>query len=116
MATITKEIPSGSTDGVPVKVAATATAGTLFHTASGTASVKDEIYLFLSNTSASDVVATVEFGGVSSPDNHIKVTVPANKTILAVPGIPLANSKVCRVFAATGNVLTMSGYVNRITP
>jgi hypothetical protein len=37
MATFTKQVLSGSTDGKAVKVAATATAGTLLHTGSATA-------------------------------------------------------------------------------
>jgi hypothetical protein len=113
MATITKVLPSGSTDGAPVKVVATATAGTLFHTADATA--KDEIYLTLTNTSTNDVVTTVEFGGATAPDFNVKFTVPANDTVLAIAGIPLTNSKTVKAFAATANVINMLGYVNRIS-
>jgi hypothetical protein len=113
MATITKVTPSGSTNGKPIKVAATATAGTTFHTAHATA--QDEVNMWLSNTDTVDRLVTIEFGGVSSPDNHIKVTVPAGESVLAVPGVPLTNSLVVGVFAAAANVITMWGYINRIS-
>lgn len=115
MATITKVIPSGSTNGKPIKIAATATAGTTFHTTgSGTVNF-DEVWMWLSNTDTTDRICTIEFGGTTSPDNHIKITVPASSTVLAVPGILLCNSLTVAVFAATANVVTMSGYINRIT-
>lgn len=110
---ITKEIPSGSTNGKPIKVVAIATPGTTFHTAHATA--KDEIYMYLSNTDTVDRNVTVEFGGVVAPDNHLKFIVPAGETILAIAGIPLTSSLVCAAFANAANVVTMSGYVNRIS-
>ena len=111
--TFTKVVPSGSTDGQGVKIAATATAGTLFHTAHATSI--DEIWMWLNNTSASDVVVTVEFGGATAPDQNIVQTVPAKSSLLAIPGLCLTNSKTCKAFAATGNVVNMIGYINRIT-
>lgn len=113
MANFSKVPPSGGTDYVPIKIAATGTPGTLFHTADSLAT--DEIWLWLTNTSAADVLVSVEFGGVTAPDNLLKFTVPANDTILAVPGIPLRNSKVARAFAASANVVNMAGHVNRIS-
>ncbi len=113
--TFSKIAGSGSTDGQGVKIAATATAGTLFHTSLVTAGVTDEIWLWLNNTSASDVVVTIEFGGPTAPDQNVIQTVPAKSTILAIPGFILLNTKTCKAFAATGNVVNMIGYVNRIT-
>jgi hypothetical protein len=69
MATFTKTILSGSTDGKAVKVAATATAGTTIHTGSATATTLDEIWLYAMNTSATNVKLTIEWGGTSSPDD-----------------------------------------------
>jgi hypothetical protein len=52
MATFSKELLSGSTNGKAIKVAETATAGTTIHTAvSGTASF-DEVWLYAHNSSA----------------------------------------------------------------
>ena len=113
MASISREILSGSTSGRPIKIAATATAGTLAHTAHATA--KDEIWLWLANTTTADVIVTVEFGGVTSPDDLLKFTVPAGEVILAVAGLTLTGGLVVRAFAGTANVVNMAGYVNRIT-
>lgn len=112
MSTITKLVPSGSTSGKPIKVVAAATAGTTFHTAHATA--LDEVTMFLSNTDTVERQATVEFGGVTSPDNLMKFKVPPGESILAIPGIPLTGSLVVGVFADAANVLTMWGYINRI--
>lgn len=119
MATFSKQILSGSTDGKAIKVAATATAGTTIHTGSSTATTLDEVWIYAVNTSASDVKLTIEWGGVASPDDHIEFTVKAeNGLYLIVPGLILkgnATPLVVRAFAATANVITLSGYVNRIT-
>jgi hypothetical protein len=119
MATFSKQILSGSTDGKAIKVAATATAGTTIHTGSSTATTLDEVWIYAVNTSASDVKLTIEWGGVASPDDHIEYTVKAeNGLYLIVPGLILkgnATPLVVRAFAATANVITLSGYVNRIT-
>lgn len=117
MATFTKTLLSGSTNGKAIKVAATATAGTLIHTAvSGTSSL-DEIWLYAHNTSSSAVKLTLEWGGVAAPDDHIEINIGAEGTgmILVAPGILLQNSLVVRAFAGTANVLNIVGYVNRIS-
>jgi hypothetical protein len=116
MATYSKQLLSGSTNGKGIKVAATATAGTLIHTAvSGTSSL-DEIWLYGHNTSASSVKLTLEWGGVAAPDDHIEITIGPEGTglILVAPGILLQNGLVVRAFAGTANVLNIFGYVNRI--
>jgi hypothetical protein len=116
MATFTKQLLSGSTNGKGIKVAATATAGTLIHTAvTGTSSL-DEIWLYAHNTSATAVKLTLEWGGTTAPDDHIEITIGTEGTglILIAPGILLQNSLVVRAFAATANVINIFGYVNRI--
>lgn len=119
MATFSKTILSGSTDGKGIKVAATATAGTTVHTGSSTPTTLDEIWLYAVNTSASDVKLTVEWGGVASPDDHIEYTVKAeNGLYLIAAGLLIkgnATPLVVRAFAATANVIVVHGYVNRIT-
>jgi len=114
MATFTKLKLSGSTDGKAVKVAATATAGTTIHTAHATA--LDEIWLYAHNSSGSAVKLTLEFGGVAAPDDHIEINIGAEGTglVLVSPGLLLTNSLVVKAFAATANVITLTGYVNRI--
>lgn len=119
MATYSKQILSGSTDGKAIKVAATASSGTTIHTASTTTTTLDEVWLYAVNSSASDVKLTIQWGGTTSPDDDIEYTVKAeNGLYLIVPGLILkgnATALVVRAFAGTANVITVSGYVNRIT-
>jgi hypothetical protein len=119
MATFTKTILSGSTDGLPILVAATATAGTTIHTASSSTSVLDEIWIYAMNTAAASKKLTVEFGGTTSPDHLFELTIqPESGLVLVVPGLILkgnATPLVVRAFAETTNVVTISGYVNRIS-
>ena len=119
MATFTKTILSGSTDGRAIKVAATATAGTLIHTGSTTAATLHEVWLYVMNTDTSNVKLTIEWGGVASPDDLIEYTVKAeNGLYLIIPGLVLkgnATPLVVKAFCATANVVSIAGYVNRIT-
>ena len=116
MATFSKVLLSGSTNGRPIKISQTATSGNTIHTAVSGASDIDEIYLYACNTSTSAVLLTIEFGGVLSPDDHIQFSIPGESGLYTViPGLPLQNSLVIKAFAATTNRLTISGYVNRIT-
>ena len=118
MATFSKLTLSGSTDGRAIKVAATATPGTTIHTASTTATTYDEIWLYAQNTDTTDRKLTIEWGGTSSPDDLIEFTVKAeNGLYLIVPGLVLkgnATALVVKAFCASANVVTISGYVNRI--
>lgn len=119
MATFTKLVLSGSTDGRPIKVAATGTPGTTIHTASTTATHFDEVWLYAQNTDTTARKLTVEWGGTSSPDDLIEITIPAESGLtLVAPGLPIkgnASPLVVRAFAASANVVTILGYVNRIS-
>lgn len=119
MATFQKQILSGSTDGRAIKVVATATAGTTIHTGSTNTTHLDEVWLYAQNTDTTSRKLTVEWGGTTSPDDQIEVTVPAESgLILIIPGLLLrgnATALVIRAFAATANVITIHGYVNRIS-
>lgn len=117
MATFTKQKLSGSTDGKQIKVAATATAGTLIHTAVSGTTDFDEIWVYAVNTSAAAVTLTVEWGEVTAPDGNLIVSVPAQSgLLLVVPGLILQNGLVVRAFASTANVINIGGFVNRIAP
>jgi hypothetical protein len=115
MATFSKLPLSGSTNGKGINVSATATTGTTIHTAvSGTSSF-DEVWMYAVNTSTSSVKLTVEYGGVATVDN-IEITIPGESgLVLVVPGLFLNNGLVVSAFAATTNVLSIHGYVNRVT-
>ena len=114
MATYSSVILSGATNGRNVLVVATGTPGTLIHTAHATA--HDEVHLWATNTDTTDRKLTIEFGGTTVPDDLIEFTVPAEDGLYAlIPGLRLTGSVVVRAFCATANVVTIGGYVNRIT-
>jgi len=116
MATFTKLKLSGSTDGKQIKVAATATPGTTIHTAVSGTSDYDEIWLYVTNNHTAAVALTIEFGGTTSPDDLIQQSIPAKTGLyLLVPGLVLQNGAVVKAFAGTTNVISVSGWVNRIT-
>ena len=119
MATFSKIILSGSTDGRLIKVAQTATAGTTIHTGSATATTIDELWLYAVNSDSTDHKLTIEYGGVSAPDDLIEQTVTAESgLILVVAGLVIkgnATPLVVRAFAASANVVMIGGYVNRIS-
>ena len=116
MATYSKILLSGGTNGKAIKVAATATLGTTIHTAvSGTSSI-DEVWLWAVNTDSADRKLTIEYGGATSPDCLVEMTIPfEDGPYLVIPGWTLQNSLVITAFAATANVVLLNGYVNRIT-
>lgn len=109
---------SASTDGLPIKVVATATLGTTIHTAPSGAvdGSYDEVYLYAYNGHTAAVELTIEYGGATVPDQNIKITLAAKAGLtLIVPGLLIRNSKVVTAFASVANVITLSGFVNRIT-
>jgi len=119
MASFSKLVLSGSTDGRAIKVAATGTPGTTIHTASSTATHYDEIWLYAQNTDTTARKLTVEWGGTSAPDDLIEISIPAESGLtLVAPGLVIkgnATPLVVRAFAASANVVTIHGYVNRIS-
>ncbi len=116
MATLTKLPLSGSTNGRPIKVVATATAGTTIHTTAATTGVDnyDEIWAWAYNSDSANQTLTIEFGGTSAPDDTIQISLAFQAGLFFVlPGIILQNSLVVKAFASKANVVTICGYVNR---
>ena len=118
MAVIVKRKLSGSTDGKPIKVVATSTPGTTIHTVPAVTADGswDEIWLYAYNGHSAAVELTIEYGGADAPDQNIKATLASKSGLsLIVPGLILQNSLVVKAFAGTANVITIMGWVNRIT-
>ena len=119
MTTITKKKLSGSTDGRLIKVAATASAGTLIHAARSDtgAGQWDEIWVEAVNTDTVQRMLTIEFGGTTSPDDRIVVGIAAQSgLVLVVNGLILHNSCVVRAFASAANVVNVGGWVHEVSP
>jgi hypothetical protein len=114
---LSKNHLSGGADGVNIQISQTATAGDTVHTGPSTTTSFDEVWLYATNTSASDVVLTIEWCGTGTA-NNVSITVPANDTILVIPGWVIqgnASPLVVAAFAATTNVININGYVNQQT-
>ena len=118
MATVVKRKLSGSTDGKPIKVVATATAGTTIHTAVAgtTAGTFDEIWIYAQNNHTAAVTLTIEYGDATAPDGNIICTLASKSGLqLIVPGLILQNGATVKALAGTANVVCLSGFVNSIT-
>ncbi len=117
MATTVSRIPlSGSTHGRGVKVAATSSAGTTIHTATSSTTDCDVITLYAYNSSSSAVNLTIQWGGTTSVDDDIKLSIPATSGLtLIAPDLVLRNSLVIKAYAGTADVVTIHGFANRVT-
>ena len=115
MATYSKQLLSGSTNGKQIKVVATSGTGTLIHTSVTGDAGLDEVWLYAMNSDTTSRKLTIQWGGTTSPDDLIELTIPAESGYtLVVPGLLIQNSLVIRAFAATANVIVIGGYVNRV--
>jgi hypothetical protein len=121
MATFSKVLLSGSTQGLPILVVGTNTGtATTIHATGISATTIDAVYLWAVNTDATDRKLTIEFGSNTSPNSLIELSIPAESgPQLIVSGFPLAGSGAAaltvKAFCATANVVTIVGFVNRIT-
>ena len=120
MATYTKVILSGSTQGQPITVVQTASTGTTIHATGTSATIIDEVWLYANNTSTSPVLLTVQFGGTGSVQHAKPITLATQSgDVLVVAGLPLIGDGsaglTVAAFAATASVITISGYINRIS-
>lgn len=117
MATYSRLLLSGSTNGKPIPVAATASTGTTIHTAIAGTTSFDEIYAWAANVTTAAATLTIEWGGTTDPGNHMvkAYSIPANS-----PPIPIATGQVLNngllmtAFGGTASAINITGYVNRI--
>lgn len=115
MAVFSGAVLSGSTNGRPIPVAATATPGTAIHTAGATG--YEEVFLWASNVTAGAANLTVEFGGVGDPTDHLvkAYSIPANSLPIPIAlGQRISGSVVVRAFSGTASAINVTGYVNRV--
>lgn len=117
MATYSRQLLSGSTNGKEIPVVATATPGTTIHTAIAGTGSYDEIYLWASNITGTAATLTIEWGGTGVGNQLVNTyTIPANSapTVIA-SGQVLQNGLVVGAFSGTASAINLVGYVNRIS-
>jgi hypothetical protein len=116
MATFTKKLLSGSTNGKQIKVVGTASgSATTIHTAvAGTGSF-DEVWIYAYNGNGTAVVLTLLFGGTTEPDNQIRATLsPQSGRVLLCDGMLLQNGLVISAYCNVANEVEIDGFVNNI--
>lgn len=118
MQTVTPMVLSGSTNGLPIPVAATATPGTLIHTAvtNVTGNEVDEVFLTVANVTGTAALLTLEWGGVSDPANMAtkQLSIPPNSPQVEIMvGQRIKAGLVIRAFCPTTNALNIMGNVDR---
>ena len=122
MATYSKVNLSASTHGKAILVAGTNSgSATTIHTTGISATVLDEVWLFAFNADTTARKLTIEFGGTTSPGDTIILTVPPQTgQVVVISGQLLCGNGSAglsvRAFCAAASVVSVVGYVNRITP
>ena len=111
---------SAATNGAPIKIAATATAGTTIHTATTSDMPEgcDEVYLYAGSTSISAIKCTLQISSGNVTDGQsINFTCPAayNGPIMILAGHRIADGVVITATAATAERVNIWGHVNRIS-
>lgn len=120
MATFSKQILSGSTNGRGIGVVATATTGTTIHATGISATTIDEIWLYANNIHSSAVTLTVEFGGTTITSDLIQQSIAATPSglVLICAGLILRGTgsaaTTVTAFASVASKIEIFGFVNRI--
>ena len=126
MATFSKEYLSTSALGEPtLSTSTTAGSPTPIHMTGTSATVEDEVWLYCSNSHSAGVELVLFFGYTNgavptAPASTLyqTITTKAGMT-LVIPGIVMTGNgstgTVVAAYDATGSVLNLWGYVNRIT-
>ena len=120
MATIKREVLSGSgqISSTPVGLPQVlGTSQTEIHTIETTVADYEEVWVWLSNITTSQVVVTLQIGHDSDADKRVMVKVPAEETVLAIPGWTFrghAGPSVVKGATGSANQVNFTGYVNHI--
>ena len=107
---------SGSTNGQPIQITATAGPGNLIHTATNAANTLDEVWLYVNNVKSSgSAIQLTVYIQADSDANRIIAGIPFRKGLIyVIPGFVYDGGVEIRAYAAEANVLNVSGWVNRI--
>lgn len=120
MATFTKSILGGSTDGKGILVNQTTSGSAVtIHTGPTNTSHLHEVWLYAVNYDTTDRKLTILWGGTTAGTDEIEQTITAESGLLLVaPGLLIkgnATALVVKAFAATATSIVVHGYVNTIT-
>lgn len=114
MATLKRINLSGCTNGIPVGLAADSGTFTTIHSITTTVADYEEVWVWLANTDTSQQIVTLTFGGTAA-NNKVMVKVPAETTVLAVPGWTFKGASGPNTItgaSGTADKVNVHGYVN----
>lgn len=102
---------SGSVNGTGIKVNSTST-GLEVHThdAEFNQSLFDELHLWAYNSSGSALTLTLQWGGTTSPDNLIVISLAGNTFLKVVNGLHIGGNLSVNAIASTQDVVMLYGY------
>lgn len=117
--TISKRILSGSSNGYPINVSSTTTSGTLIHTGPTSTNTIDELWVYAQNSSTNNVDAFIEIGDASASQLiRFQIQAQGGPEVI-IPGFLVQGTTATGISitigASTSNVISVYGYVNRIT-
>jgi len=117
MATFSRQLLSGSTNGKPIPVVETSTPGTVLHGAIVGTTGLDEIFIWASNVTSTAATLTVEWGGVTDPGDHLveQFSIPAYSLPIPIAlGQTMNNGLSITAFSGTASAINVTGYINRV--
>lgn len=114
----TPKILSGSANGRNISITATATPGTIIHTAISGIGEVDEIFLEASAVSSSLTVIglILELGGTDEVDRQYQEIDVGRGPIKILNGRRFDGGVVIRAYKLQAGILTIGGIVNNIAP
>jgi hypothetical protein len=121
MATYTKQLLSESANGKAVNITGTGVSTTLIHTTATSASSTDEVWLYATNSTTSDITLNLLYGGTNFTNDILfeGVIEAYGGSVLICPGL-IARGDGTTGFSIYGNSsvatgINVFGYVNRIS-
>lgn len=116
MATYSRLLLSGSTNGKPINLTANATPGTTIHASITSTAAFDEIYAWATNVTASAATLYVEWGATGSTQALVQSysITPNSGPVPIATGQVLNGNVSCAAFCSATSAINITGYVNRI--
>ncbi len=117
MPTYTKLPLSASVDGKRILITATTSASANpIHTAVAGEAALDEVWIYAYNEATSSLECSILWGGTVEPDDVVRITLPSQVgRTLIIDGVLLQNSLTIEAYAQVASLITIDGFVNRIT-
>ena len=115
MASYTKQLLSASINGQPIVINTTSSLSqNTIHTSIASSNAYDEIYIYASNQSLSNIQLTICWGNTGSDNQILSTITPQSGRMLICDGMLLNNGYTVYAYAASTGSVLIDGFVNRI--